>query len=355
MKVEQIERYLCKDMPPEERELFEKEMENNPSLKFDVQLVACVIRKTREVCLRRDKELVARMREGKPQDKKRYVTIVAAMLAVIFTVVASLIFFGYLRHRHHDSPPASAITYDKDENGFLVYSDIGEANNVLGDKILPIPIEHPQVNSESNKQNAIDNIKGNTMIDAFDEQSQAEQPMITSQETSTVPDQSQESKAKGDRSMYFSNEDSLAKPLDTSPSNQNRFEVYSKDGDLWCGVERAVLSNNTLFIDVVLCSTGETIHVDKEMMRRICMVSHQKFYALRDYYVSNYPEFSLVKGKEVKARLEFTDIDKKSLRDKGGYFWIDQLLFMGQPQQAAKSSRSLGILILSQIKIDTKM
>lgn len=49
MRVRDIERYLSREMQPEERVAFEEEMGKNPSLGLDVQLLACIIQKTRQV------------------------------------------------------------------------------------------------------------------------------------------------------------------------------------------------------------------------------------------------------------------------------------------------------------------
>lgn len=50
MRVEEIERYLSNKMLSSEREAFEAEMIQNPSLLMDVRMLACVIQKTRDVC-----------------------------------------------------------------------------------------------------------------------------------------------------------------------------------------------------------------------------------------------------------------------------------------------------------------
>ena len=61
MRVEDIERYLAKEMTSSEREAFEAEMVNHPSLLLDVRILACVIRKTHDVCQEIDMRALERL------------------------------------------------------------------------------------------------------------------------------------------------------------------------------------------------------------------------------------------------------------------------------------------------------
>ena len=165
MKVEQIERYLNKEMPPEEREQFEREMSEDPSLRFDVQLVACVIRKVREVELRRDRELVAQMRQGKSGDRKRFVAVVATMIAVTFTAVASLVFFGYSYSQHQRTIPKSTVLPNEERNRRAEYVNIEEGNVGTGDGVAPILMETPYVEYDADARSVKDSIKGDQKVE----------------------------------------------------------------------------------------------------------------------------------------------------------------------------------------------
>ena len=61
MRVDEIERYLAKEMPYPEREAFEAEMAKDPALLLDVRLLACVMQKTRDVCRDFDKWAAQRL------------------------------------------------------------------------------------------------------------------------------------------------------------------------------------------------------------------------------------------------------------------------------------------------------
>ena len=149
MRVEEIERYLSKQMPPEERDHFMKEMECSPSLRFDVQLVAAVIRKTRELYLRRDQDLVARMCESRKSDKKRFRVTIAAMFVATVAAVASLLFVGYKVMRKDNSGAGQSTTAYQDKTApYDIQTGIADAAGGKGDKMFPIEVNIPATDTK---------------------------------------------------------------------------------------------------------------------------------------------------------------------------------------------------------------
>lgn len=90
MELELIEKYLNNEMDGEERQKFEERIARQPLLKDDVQTVAYIIRAIREKGIEADNDRLDAIRRQTGRDRKRYVASVAAMLAVLLAVAASI-------------------------------------------------------------------------------------------------------------------------------------------------------------------------------------------------------------------------------------------------------------------------
>ena len=88
MRTEEIERYLTRQMAGEEREAFEREMQEQPQLREDVKIVAWTIEAIRERGQQEDAESIRRMREQMGSDNKRYKATVAAVIGGVLVVAA---------------------------------------------------------------------------------------------------------------------------------------------------------------------------------------------------------------------------------------------------------------------------
>lgn len=88
MRTEEIERYLTRQMAGEEREAFEREMQEQPQLREDVKIVAWTIEAIRKRGLQEDAESIRRMREQMGSDSKRYKATVAAVIGGVLVVAA---------------------------------------------------------------------------------------------------------------------------------------------------------------------------------------------------------------------------------------------------------------------------
>jgi len=88
MNVDLIEKYLCGQMDAEEEKKFEKRMQEEPSLKSDVETVAFIIRALQDVGLERDNEKIKAIRGYVGQDKKRYIVTIAATMLALFAIAA---------------------------------------------------------------------------------------------------------------------------------------------------------------------------------------------------------------------------------------------------------------------------
>ena len=88
MRTEEIERYLTRQMAGDEREAFDREMQEQPQLREDVKIVAWTIEAIRERGQQEDAESIRRMREQMGSDNKRYKATVAAVIGGVLVVAA---------------------------------------------------------------------------------------------------------------------------------------------------------------------------------------------------------------------------------------------------------------------------
>lgn len=90
MELELIERYLNNEMDGEERQKFEDRISRQPQLYEDVKTVAYIIYSIREKGIELDNKRLDAIRQKTSSDRKRYVASIAAMLAVLLAVAATI-------------------------------------------------------------------------------------------------------------------------------------------------------------------------------------------------------------------------------------------------------------------------
>lgn len=339
MRVEEIERYLTKQMPPEEREHFKKEMESNPSLRFDVQLVAAVIRKTREVYLRRDQELATRMCESRKSDKKRFRVTIATMFVATVAAVASLLFVGYKVVKKNDEGNSGSTTVFQDKNApYDIQTGIADAAGGKGDKLFPIEVKTPTMDTLllSEKKGGY---KGGEELGSAGE-------AFISHTESSVP--KEESTPQPEESGEKEKEESAAPVLPSSPppssasiaANNYPPQEFLIEG-IRCVVNDAYWSNNSLVIDLTLGSTAKNIKVNGGKFKsktHFVSVSGNDFLrnlqpghkTLSSYEQVKGSTLTLEKEEEIRLRLHFESVVREDLMaDRGSQ--TGYLLMLSMP------------------------
>lgn len=339
MRVDEIERYLAKEMPPEERERFEKEMEENPSLKFDMQLVACVIYKTKENCLRRDRELVRLMHQGKPRARRRYVATVAVFFISTATLIASLL-FGYIYLR---KPKVSTPSSESVNRSHVEYYSVEKGLDDHGDRITPIQINNSlEVDSEQAK------IPNDTLVAIVEQEQPLAEVLMPSEESEEkeeiVPDIVVAS------SPLPSIDKNDMKSFHSSNIEDDVFRGhYCKIDGVWGRLEKAALDKGVLTVDITLCSTKETKYISKKDIYESFIVSGMALYKLSDFSPLVNSELELYKDKEISIRMTFRNVKKRNLENKDGKYLAKILSFAAI--RKAKSQRN-NVMTFTNIVIE---
>lgn len=270
MRVDEIERYLTREMSPEEQVHFEKEMEGDPSLKFDMQLIACVIRKTRAVHLYKEREMVSRMRQHKSRDRKRYVATLTVFFVSVATMVACL-FFGIraiIRHNQGEKEKQgvfNATSLPEREDQPAVYQYPLKQYDINGDRMLPDQFNSPYTNEVERGENYS---KGNKNYSV--ESTIEEQPGIAHEDQSPLSSKSKEQDFPlilPETSQY---EHSITEePHEIENKDVERYLAIAIAGNgVWGGVERSFwTAKNNLQIDIVLNSQKQNTDIDEDIFR----------------------------------------------------------------------------------------
>lgn len=339
MRVEEIERYLSKQMPPEERDHFMKEMESSPSLRFDVQLVAAVIRKTRELYLRRDQDLVARMCESRKSDKKRFRVTIAAMFVATVAAVASLLFVGYKVMRKDNSGAGQSTTAYQDKTApYDIQTGIADAAGGKGDKMFPI-----EVNILATDTLLLNERK--TSHNGGEESGQAGEIIINHSEPSSSEEESVHQPGEGDAREKEEKESSVSPPSPPPSSASAVTNNYTPQEFLIegirCVVNDACWSNSALVIDLIISSPSKDIKINAGRFKKkthFVSVSGNDFLrnlqpgqkTLSSYEQVKGSSLTLEKGEEIRLRLHFDSVAREDLiADRGSQ--TGYLLMLSMP------------------------
>lgn len=310
MRVDEIERYLTKEMSPEEREHFEKEMENEPSLKFDMLLVACVIRKTKEVYLRRDCELVTRMCQNKSNDRRRYVATVTIFFISAATMVACL-FFGIkslVSYRSSDDTIHQGVQgeyrQDSQEDLSVLFNYPANGQDVNGDRLFPDKFKSPQTLQPAHSEREEKTDKGTVLQDETNPVLPPPPQHVDLHVSSVTP-------VKEEGTMSVVQGQSSISEL--AAEMESYFVTVTAGNGVWGAVKRAFMyDKNSLQIDIVLNSKRQNTDIDEEsfMYKTYMITDAGKKKSLYDfrYGTTRRSSFYLEKEKMTNISLYFRGV-----------------------------------------------
>lgn len=314
MRVDEIERYLSKEMSPVERSLFEKEMEVNPSLKFDMQLITCVIRTVREEGLKRDRELVTRMIAGKSDDRKKYVTTSCVLFVSTVAMVAGL-FLGirYLVSYNKSETDSSLGTtggiMEKVERETSVdFNYPTQQDRVDGDRLFPQKI---------NSSNTIIQEGGN-QIKKDNTGRETSQGVKSSPVPFNDPNDIRENTSLESTSTMVRQDDGISEGKVPQHGNKaTETEEYLAtvitSNGIWGAVKRAFMADKKMLqVDIVLNSRNQNVDIDEETFRfKTCVITdtgkRKSLYDFR-YGNTNRTSFYLERNHTTHVSLYFKNI-----------------------------------------------
>lgn len=314
-RIDDIERFLTREMSNAEMSQFRQEMAHNPALRHDMEFMACLIQKTREIKLKQDQELIDRIRKRQPEDNRRYIaTIIATALSSAVLVAALYLAWHLITNSSSATENTDGVFNKEIENNPATYTITNMERVQNGDKSAPVIIHNPiqmdkgtpEMKKQEDKENSATEMETATTSTSM---------------SSNIPVEANTNK-DANTNEAASTTTATITPTKTPVENEmkeaeNYLATTTTSNGIWGAVERALLKDKTIEVHIILNSKLRNADVDTEdfKMKTFIITDQNKKKSLYSYTwgQTKREDFFLVKGKESRLKLLFVNIKNKPM------------------------------------------